>query len=473
VEERLKALAEAAAGAAAGAASAVVPGLHVNSLAAALPDAPSAFLVAAFAASGFAALAAAVFLGAPDEASAAGALPAHALLLEGRGHEAARRLAAAAFVGFALSLALLPAWRLALGTREAVDALDAATPWLLAALLATLLLTERRSVAYRRAWRVAPLAPEARISGHARRRDGSLVVMEDGRLVVDDIGWIEGDDLVDVPVARARAHGRLSRALGALLALAAFLVAGALGVLALDTGISSPLGLPGATPLLPLLGGLFGAPALLLALRRREGLPPQVLCRRVPMPRLREVAPGALAGSLVGLLPSLSAGHAAAVAALLARGGNERESALDATGAAAGGAAGASLAAWLVLHRARSGALAAADDPEPWMPLWPPPPDVPEALAAALVGATLGYAAAALVAEALARGARFASGRAAPAFALALLTAGTWAFAGGPGLLLLVAAAAVGLLPVRWRVRRLHCMGSLAVPVLARALFGG
>jgi len=470
VSDDAAALAEAVAGAFLGALSSLAPGFHVNTLAAFATGAPAPFLVAAFVSAGFAALAAGVFLGAPDEGAAAANLPAHALLHEGRGHEAVRRLVSGALAGFLLALALLPLFAWAFQGRDALRLLSAATPWALVALLALFLATDGKRLAYRRAWRIAPAAPERRVSGRVVARDGAVATLADGTRLVDDLGWIEGDVVRDAPVAATRVHGPLSRALGLAPGLAVMLLAGALGQAALALGAESPLGLPGGTMLLPLLAGLFGAPALVLALGHGAAAPTQLVADRVPPPRAGPLAAGALSASLVGLLPTLSAGHAVAVAFAAARGRvADRETALAVTGAAAGGAMAWSVAAWLALGRARSGALAAAPTPERWSPLWPAPPDATTALTAALVGALLGFALARFAARGLARMAARTPPAALPAGALALLALASWAFTGAPGLVVLATGTAVGLLPWRWGVRRTHAMAALTLPVLERA----
>jgi putative membrane protein len=107
-------LAAVALGTLAGAIAGLLPGLHVNLLAAvalqlALPPVPLALAVLAMAASQrFLEYIPATFLGAPDDATAAAALPAHRLLLRGLGPEAVRLSVCGGLAGLIVGIAVLP-----------------------------------------------------------------------------------------------------------------------------------------------------------------------------------------------------------------------------------------------------------------------------------------------------------------------------------------------------------------------------
>jgi TctA family transporter len=106
-------------------------------------------------------------------------------------------------------------------------------------------------------------------------------------------------------------------------------LAAALGKIALDVPVSSPLGWP-ATPLLPLFIGLFGLPALVHAAKSRpddtEPLPGQR--SRAPGPGTKGPVVGSLLGLVSGTFSGFTAGPATAIAARL---GRQRATAIMAT----------------------------------------------------------------------------------------------------------------------------------------------
>lgn len=473
------AIAWAAAGAAAGFAASAVPGLHVNALSvmflAAAPDAGSdgaLFLVAALAASPFGLVLPATFLGGASDDSALQSLPAHALAAEGRALEAVALQAWGAFAGVLLAAALAFAARpmlVALAPR-----LPALMPLLLALVIVLLVLSEPRRLPVHARRVVVPwgLFSGRVVEGVASRdATGRLRV---GRWRVEDPhGLLDGAEgvLVRVRTERRWEDGPLSGAAGRLAAAALLGLAGLLGLVALPIGARSPLGLP-ASPLLPLLAGLFAVPPLLDALRARRASAAATAALRAPsVPArglLRAAAPGALASALLGIVPGVSASHAA----LLTPRARSPEGALLRLSAVNGGAVVFTLLAWHALGKARAGALVAAQSlsqPPRWATPLPPAPIVDE-WAVVLAAAGAACLAARVCALPLAR----AHARLRPArvslVGLGVLTALVAAFAGGVGLLVLAAASAVGLLAGRWRLRRGLLMGVLLVPTLAWAL---
>jgi len=102
-------------------------------------------------------------------------------------------------------------------------------------------------------------------------------------------------------------------------------LAGALGVVALDLPVASPLGLP-STPLAPLFIGLFGLPALVHA--ARAGAPPAEIGTLVDRsPRPPGPAPGLLGsglGLVAGTFAGFTSGPATAIAAV-AWSGSDRD----------------------------------------------------------------------------------------------------------------------------------------------------
>lgn len=461
-------------GAVAGFCASALPGFHVNTLAilllAAAPQAGAggvAFLVAALAASPFGLALSSTFLGGSSDESALSSLPAHAMAREGRGVEAVALQAWGALLGMLLALPLAFAMRGLLV--PLAPRLPALMPWLLLGIVVLLVASESARPAVHARRVVVPWRDGTRLLRGPLSREPRLRV---GRALVEDPhGLLEGaadGEVVEARVETLRVPGALSPVVGRALAVGVLLLSGALGWAAFRLGAASPFGLP-ASPLLPLLAGLFAAPELLDACRRTGRAPAARL--GAPRVRLRELLrpalPGAAASSALGLAPGLSGSHAA----LLAPRSRTPEQALVTLAAVNGGAVVFTLLAWHALGKARSGALVAAQQyaaPAEWSTLAPPVAVLREA---ALV--VLAASAACLLARALSRPvARSAASVGASRLALGglvLLAGAVAAFTGWLGLLVLAVAALVGLTTKRAGVRRSHAMGVILVPALLRA----
>lgn len=478
-------------GAAVGGVAGLVPGLHPNALAvlalAALPANPDGLAFAAgFAAMGLAhpmsALVPASFLGAPSADDALRALPAQALLREGRAGEAVQLATRGALLGALAGLALIVPLHLVLGPRgDGYRWLQPAIPLVLAAIAALLILTESASLPWRRAVLAHPFAEtwHARVTGTLALRDGLLlrVTTPRGLRWVHDPYGLHDDVAVGAALAaqgpRVRVEARGSQALGVLAALGVFALAAGLGLAVQRLATPSPFGLP-SSPMFPLLTGLFGAPSLLLALRAGE-IPEQG--ERPVAPDTRDVVTGSVAGAscgaLVGLLPGMS-NSAASVLALLVSPREDREGVLITLSAAGAGAAVITAGAYVLLEKARSGVLLAVAEvapPQPWIGLAPPP-----LLAALMLGCVVGAGLGALVALVAGRAAARVVHRVPyarlSAAVLAVLLALVAAFTGPWGLAVLAAATLVGLVPWRLGLRKGHLMGCTMGPLILGALAG-
>lgn len=459
----------ALAGAAAGFAASAVPGLHVNALAVlVLALAPSAgeggvlFLLAASAAAPFGVALSAPFLGAASEDAALTSLPAHALAEEGRGVEAVALAAWGAWTGLALALPLAFLLRGALA--PVAPWLPRAMPWLLLAIVLALVLSEPRRLPWRRTWRVVPWVDETTRDLHGVLQRRPLRVGR--RRVEDPHGLLDADaEGAHVRIHVERTWDSPSRHVGRLAAAGILLLAGLLGLAAFHLGAESPLGLP-ASPLLPLLAGLFALPELLRALVRPHRAPRGRL--RAPRPPRGEIArtagPGALASALLGLAPGVSPSH---VALALPR-TRTPEAALLQVGAIQGGAVVFTLLAWHVLGKARSGALVAAGalaPPAPWQG-WAPTPLVLREAALVLAVATLACLLARGLSGPLARVAASGWGPRLALGGLCALLLSVALFNGPLGLGVLAIAGLVGETTRRIGVRRGLAMGVVLVPAL-------
>lgn len=392
-------------GSLAGCLASLVPGLHVNTVAAlgllaaqrtqAAPAATAAALLAALGASTFVSIVPLVLLGVPEGEDAPALLPGQRLAKAGRTRQALAASARGSLIGLLLaSLVSLP-------------------------LLGVLTLPQTPSVLARAAPGVAAAAL-------------AVLVLSDG-------------------AGPAKA--------GLLAALA-----GALGLLALDLPVASPLGLP-ATVLLPLFLGLFGLPALAQAARAR---PLEVRARPAqeedPDETSGRLGPilGSGLGLLAGLFPGFTTGPATAVAVLVDRG--EDEAIIATTSAVNTAMAVTATVALHALDRTRTGvhaaqvALAVPTGTRAWL--------VGD-LEALVLGAVVGLAFLGASARVLPGLARFV-----PRVAMALIVpwlALVLAFTGGVGMVVAAAGWAVARAGMALGCRRSLLMASLLVPTVARA----
>lgn len=279
--------------------SGLVPGIHANTMAAALlvvqaplllllgPDAVAASLFAALVTHTILDIIPSTFVGIPDPDTALSVLPAHALCLEGRGEEVVRisALGSAGAVIASLPLAavfffLLPAFQ------PAVD------------------------------WGI-----------------GLLLIAVAGILIVgsDSPAWSG----------------------------AVFLCSGLLGIFTLSTGMLAWHSLGDDALFLPLLSGLFGIPVLLAA--RGGTMPKQQFSgfRTSSGIIRRNILTGTIAGAVVGWLPGLSTATANVLLSGRNRYEQDREGYIIATSAANTANAILGLAALYALSRTRNGVMAA------------------------------------------------------------------------------------------------------------------
>lgn len=477
----------ALAGGLVGAAAGIVPGLHPNTLAVlaigALPalggDASMA-LVAGLVAMGiahqFTSLLPGGFLGAPAPDDGLRALPAQAMLHEGRAHEAVQLAARGTLWGAGFGLALVLPLRLLLGPQgEGYTWLEPALPVVLGAIAAILLLTETAALPWRRALAAEPFAPRdaPRVEGALlERRDLLLRVAtpQGQRWVHDRLGLLDGAALGAIVRPRGRwvrVEGPGSRALGIAAAALVFVLAGGVGLAAMQLATPSPMGFPGS-PMFPLLTGLFGLPSLLLALGSGP-IPPQRERPEVEPASVvaRASASGAACGALVGLLPGMSS-SAATVLAMVVSPARSQERILVALNAAGASAAIITVAAYVLVQRARSGAMLAVAEvlpPEPWSALVPPQLLALLALGC-VAGIAVGYPATLSVGRLAARVVHAVPYAALSAGIVVALVALVLVATGPLGLAVLAVATCVGLLPWRWGLRKGHLMGCTMVPLL-------
>jgi putative membrane protein len=364
------------------------------------------------------------FLGAPEGETALSVLPAHSMLLEGRGYEAVMLSAIGSFGGIVIAFIFLIPFRFIIG--EPVNGylfLKQIMVYVLIAICILILFSEQTKIPYKR-------------------------TIKNGQVKFE--------------------KGIFSRSLGISIAVIIFLVSGIFGYIILRLDISSPFGLP-ATPLFPALGGLFGLATLFDSLRSTSGLPEQKITRPVldKKETVKSVTTGSIAGSTVGFLPGLSSG-VATVVAMIFRKEPEREQVIVTLSAINTTNAFFVLVALFLILRPRSGAAIVVNQlipVEQWSGASMPTALI-YLLLAGLVAAILGFFLTLYI------GKKFAS--VFIKFPYKKIVTGiiifiiimVFAFTGVLGLFILAVSTCIGLLPPYFGVRRSHAMGVLLIPVI-------
>jgi len=473
-----------------------------------VPLALASLVVAAAIAHSFASFLPAVFLGAPEEETALSVLPGHRMLRQGRGPEAVHLAAWGGVLGLVGALLLLLPLRLLMG--DPVSAYEemrwaVGAGLLMVALLLVLSERGREGPRWSRSLRcLTPRGilrvdvPAAGVFEALSGEDTAVTVRGiasaiTGRrfTLADDTGAVAVECAFDPEVreeesvtVRGFLRGTERRSTGRqrLLALSLFALAGALGSVVLGArGLWAGASLlpveTSQAALLPLFVGLFGLPTLLLSRSGTTRLPPQEAGEfRLPLwRRVRGAVSGCVAGATVAWFPGVSGGAATMVARQLAGGDEERGDSsrefLLSNAAVNVTVTLFSVVVLFVTGKTRSGAAAAVGAVAgSSMSPWSPPGNVPMLLAAtllaALVAAAVAFPLTLRTCRAFARLVPRAPWRRVTEAVIAFLLALVVLTAGAPGLLVLVTATGIGILPPLLGVRRVHLMGCLVAPIL-------
>lgn len=233
--------------------------------------------------------------------------------------------------------------------------------------------------------------------------------------------------------------------------------AGVLGLLTLDISPAAPLDAGGI--LVPLFAGLFGAPVLVEALGG-AGVPEQDDAALATTPRA--VAGlgllGTISGAIVGYVPGVSSAVAATLALVAVPGRYGARGFVVATSGVNTANSVFALFALVALGSPRTGVLVALD--RSGAPL-----DVPLLLASIALAAAVGYVLVPLLGDRyLALAGRVSSVKLSLSV-LGLLVVLSGLFAGAIGVVVLLVASALGLVPARVGARRAHLMGVLLWPL--------
>ena len=358
------------------------------------------------------------FLGAPDGDMALSVLPAHSLLLEGKGYEAVALSAMGSYGAILFCFLLILPIRFIIGS-----------PLFFYESLREIMLFVLIAI--------------------------SILMIGTEKSKIDDFGK----------------KGIAPSIVGMLFATFVFFLSGIFGIVIFEVPVDSPIGL--SSPVLfPALAGLFGTPTLLTSLMTKPVIPkqiikPPVLNRKTKNSSTLSVMTGSLGGILVSIIPGITSATGT-ILAMNARGESSKRQTIITLSAVNTACAFFVVVVMFVILRSRSGATLAAMElmsVAEWTTLLMPA-NLAYLLIALLLGGTLSYFLTLKVGKIFAR--RFANVPYAliVKLTIALIVILVFLFTGIIGILILVVATLIGLLPVEWGVRRSHCMGILLIPII-------
>ena len=358
------------------------------------------------------------FLGAPEADTALSVLPAHSLLLEGKGYEAVALSALGSYGAIVVCFFLLYPIRFFIGSPVMFyETMREIMLWVLIAISILMIATEKGKI--------------------------------------DDFGK----------------KGITPAVMGMSFATFVFFLSGVFGLVIFDVPIDSPIGL--SSPVLfPALAGLFGTPTLLTSLMTKPVIPKQTIGpptfdKKTKKSSITSIITGSLGGILVSIIPGITSATGT-ILAMNVRGESDKRQTIVTLSAVNTACAFFVVIMLFVILRSRSGATLAAMEliaVEEWTTLLMPT-NLAYLLIVILLGGTLSYFSTIKVGKVFAK--HFAN---VPYALLVYLTIAmivilVFLFTGITGILILVVATFIGLLPVNWGVRRSHCMGILLLPII-------
>lgn len=358
------------------------------------------------------------FLGAPDEDKALSVLPAHSLLLEGKGYEAVALSAIGSYGAILFCFFLIYPFRFIIGSPLFLyESLREIMVFVLIAVSILLLATEK-----------------AKIDVFGKKGITSSIV-------------------------------------GILFATCVFLISGIFGVITFELPVDSPIGL--SSPVLfPALAGLFGTPTLLTSLLTKPKLPKQKITdvsfdKKTKKSLFFSILTGSLGGAFVSVIPGLTS-STGTVITMTARGKSDKKQTIITLSAVNTACAFFVVVIMFITLRARSGATLAVKDLisiDEWSQLFLPA-NLTYFLIALIFGGTLSYFLTLKIGKLFAK--HFAG---VPYLLLikstiSMIVILVFLFTGILGIIVLVVATFIGLIPVHWGIRRSHCMGILLIPII-------
>jgi len=357
------------------------------------------------------------FLGAPDEDTALSVLPAHSLLMEGKGYEAVALSAMGSYGAIIFCFLLLFPIRFIIGSPLFFyETLRGIMFWVLLAISILMIATEKAKIDYFKKKYLPSIS-------------------------------------------------------GMMFALFVFFLSGIFGIIIFGVPVDSPIGL--SSPVLfPALAGLFGTPTLLESLMTKPVIPKQIIEEPVLDTKTKKsstlsVITGSFGGVLVSIIPGITSATGT-ILAMNARGESDKRQTIITLSAVNTACAFFVVVVLFVILRSRSGATLAAKElisVSEWTNILMPT-NLIYLLIALLLGGTMSYFLTLKVGKIFAK--KFANVPYAliVKLTITMIVILVFLFTGLIGVLILIVATLIGLLPVEWGVRRSHCMGILLLPIL-------
>lgn len=236
-----------------------------------------------------------------------------------------------------------------------------------------------------------------------------------------------------------------------------FLLSGILGLLVLNTNLSS-----GSGSFMPLLGGLFGMSVLIGSLNTENGIPPQTIGNKSVQiyENAKPILTGASAGFITGIIPGVGPAQGTFLTQTVTDGGGARKFLVGVSGVNTAKAL-LSFVALYAIGKPRSGAAVAVGEIM----------NIHSRELILLVGISLfaGGIATVLhlkIGKMIARRIEILPYRKMCVSVMTSIVVFSYYYAGPMGLLILFAATCLGLIPSLLGIKRTHCMGCLMVPVM-------
>lgn len=362
------------------------------------------------------------FIGAPEEDTALSVLPAHNLLLQGRGYHAIAYSALGSFGAIVMCILIFYPLRFLIGSPLFLySILQGIMVWVLIAISIMMLATEKAKI--------------------------------------DEFGN----------------KGKMPSIVGILFAIFVFFLSGVFGLVILDFEVGSPIGLQ-APVLFPALAGLFGVPTLLNSLMTKPVIPEQkieklTLDAEEKKSSILSVITGSLAGILVSIIPGITSATGT-ILAMNARGESGNEQTIVTLSSVNTASAFSVIVVLFVILRPRSGAALAVNElivVEEWTALTIPT-DLIYLLMFLVLGGTLSYFLTLKIGKVFAKRFSHVPYPLLVTLTILMITVLVVIFTGILGVLILITATFIGFLPVFWGVRRSHCMGVLLIPIIIHFL---
>jgi putative membrane protein len=358
------------------------------------------------------------FLGAPDEDTALSVLPAHSLLLEGKGYEAVTISAIGSYGAIFICFLLLFPIRFIIG--KPIGFYETLQDIMLFVLIAISIL---------------------------------MIATEKGK------------------IKEVHPNGIIQSMFGMGFAFLLFIISGIFGLLALEMYVSSPIGLDSPV-LFPALTGLFGLPTLLTSLMTKPVIPKQnIMKTSYPSEQKTSstlsIISGSSAGILVSIIPGITSATGTIIAMTLRGESDSRQTIITLSAVNTACAFFVTIILFIIL-KSRSGATLAIMQliaVQEWTELVMPT-NLIYLLIALLFAGMLSFFSTLYVGKLFASYFVKIPYQPLVAGTITLIVVLVFLFTGLMGLFILLVATCIGLIPVHWGVRRSHCMGVLLIPII-------